>query len=581
MLLRAAILASSIVLMLPGAWGHSATVVEFAQLPAGLAAWQRRSLGVYRVCGPVSKLLYALPVHLVGVQVDYPEDIDSDVCSRREWELGRIFQDQNVERYHDVYRWSRILPIIVTVLGGCLICEWSTRLFGAWPGIASLCIWCWSPPILAHGSLVTSDIPAAVAALAAARVFWACLLRPTVLLTAAVGLTLGLAAATKFTLLILYPCWASLAVLRAVQFRSSMTRTATYGLVALMISLVVLDACYLFQGVGFPLVVLGSKSSSVSRGIQHCEDSPATAWLLKVPLPIPQDFLRGLDEQIADGERLQSAYLLGETRLGGWPWWYPTAFLIKTPIPVLILFGFALVLARRAVRKSESTLWAALCLLVPAAEAAVAVAVSTGTGTNAAFRYLIPSFALTVVWAGSAFSEVKPRTAWFLLVWLILTTAIAAPDHLGWRNEAALAWEAQSRRPTLIGDSFDWSQDLARLGDWISRCAEGRQVQVYAYGLGSGRPYGITSRAALSAVDAVDTDHGQNTYVAVSIDILFGYEKGVTVDVGERRSSISERRRSVLTSIIPYARVGRTIRILRLEDVHAAESVARESDHAP
>ena len=124
--------------MLPGAWGHSVTVVEIAQLPAGLAAWQRHSFGIYRVCGPLSKLLYALPAHLAGVRVDYPPSFDSDVQSRQEWELGRIFQKQNCEHYHDIYRWTRLLPILVTILGGCLICEWSTRLFGAWPGVVSL-----------------------------------------------------------------------------------------------------------------------------------------------------------------------------------------------------------------------------------------------------------------------------------------------------------------------------------------------------------------------------------------------------------------------------------------------------------
>ena len=147
--LRVAVLTSAVLLMLPGAWGHSVTVVEFVQLPAGLAAWQRQSLGVYRVCGPVSKLLYALPAYLAGVRVDYPESLGTDVQSRREWELGLMFQDQNLARYHNIYRWSRLLPILAMFLGGCLVSEWSTRLFGVWPGVLSLCVWCWMPPILA------------------------------------------------------------------------------------------------------------------------------------------------------------------------------------------------------------------------------------------------------------------------------------------------------------------------------------------------------------------------------------------------------------------------------------------------
>ncbi len=145
MLVRAAVLASSVVLMLPGTWGNSATVVEFAQLPAGLAAWQSQALGTYRVCGPFSKLLYSMPAYLSGVRVTYPVSFDTDIDSRREWELGRVFQLQWSKQYHDIYRWSRLLPILVTILGGCLACEWSTRLYGTWPGVVSLCAWCWLP----------------------------------------------------------------------------------------------------------------------------------------------------------------------------------------------------------------------------------------------------------------------------------------------------------------------------------------------------------------------------------------------------------------------------------------------------
>lgn len=208
-LLRCAVLASSVALMLPGVWGHSVTVVEFAHLPAGLAAWQRHSLGIYRVCGPLSKFLYALPAHVAGVRVDYPDSLDSDVRTRREWELGQLFQSQNPERYHNIYRWSRLLPILVTVLGGCVVCEWTTRLFGTWPGIVSLCVWCWMPPILAHGSLVTSDVLSAVLVVLAARSFWAFLVGPSLVTANLAGVTLGLAATTKFTTLVLYPCWAS------------------------------------------------------------------------------------------------------------------------------------------------------------------------------------------------------------------------------------------------------------------------------------------------------------------------------------------------------------------------------------
>src|SRR5262249_34931547 len=152
----------------------------------------RHSFGIYRVCGPVSKLVYALPAHLAGVRVEYPESFDSDLQTRQEWELGRSFQSQNVERYHEIYRVARLFPIVFTVLGGCLICGWSARLFGTRAGTVSLCAWCWMPPALAHGALVTSDMPSAVMLLAAAFTFWSFLMRPLLSTAIASGLVLGL-----------------------------------------------------------------------------------------------------------------------------------------------------------------------------------------------------------------------------------------------------------------------------------------------------------------------------------------------------------------------------------------------------
>ncbi|MHC5542696.1 ArnT family glycosyltransferase, partial [Singulisphaera rosea] len=125
-------MASAVLLMLPGAWGNSVTVVEFAQLPAGLAAWQSGMLSTYRVCGPFSKLLYAFPAYAAGARVGYPASFDAELVSRREWELGRLFQVQASKAYLNIYRGSRLLPILLTVLGGCLVCEWSTGLFGTW-----------------------------------------------------------------------------------------------------------------------------------------------------------------------------------------------------------------------------------------------------------------------------------------------------------------------------------------------------------------------------------------------------------------------------------------------------------------
>ncbi len=575
--LRIAVLVSSIFLMLPGVWGHSVTVVEFAHLPAGLAAWQRHSLGIYRVCGPLSKFLYALPAHLAGIRVDYPGSFDSDTQSRREWELGQLFQSQNTERYHNIYRWTRLVPILVTILGGCLVCKWSTQLFGAWPGLLSLCVWCWMPPILAHGSLVTSDMLSAVALLLAARSFCGFLLRPRLLTAVLAGLALGLAQATKFTLLILYPCWAILVIGRALQLHGTATveireqrrllsRFVVLSLAMPVISVVILDALYLFQDVGFRLAQWRDGQSSLAHDVQLLGESPAAAWLLHVPLPIPLEFLRGLDVQLADTERLQSAYLLGKNRLGGWWYWYAVASLIKLPLPVLTLFGLALVRWAAALRGSDLKVWASLCLLLPAMEAFLLISATTGTGANAAVRYLVPSLILFCVWAGAignSESRTVPFASMVLLGWLAVNAVVAVPDHLGWQNELGWGWHRSTGKPALIGDSLDWGQDLARLGAWILRQSGEGNIIVCAYGLGDTEPYGLKPPSIRPVSDADES----TVYLAVSQEILLGDHIGNDVSIGGKSSFLTDGQRKALLQLPVFDRVGRAIQVYRLRDL--------------
>ncbi|SIO64669.1 hypothetical protein SAMN05444166_7352 [Singulisphaera sp. GP187] len=580
MLVRMTVLASTIGMMLPGAWGNSVTVVELAQLPAGLAAWQSRAVGIYRVCGPLSKLFYALPAYLAGVRVSYPASFDTDVTSRHEWELGQLLQLQRPKQYHEIYRWSRLLPILLTVLGGCLVCEWSTRLFGTWPGIVSLCVWCWQSPVLGHGSLVTSDMPSAVLMLFSARTFWSFLIRPAPATAFLAGVVLGLAQATKFTLLVLDPCWMVILFLRALRPPDvvgddcpgrfgGLLPLVVLGFGILGLSIVVIDASYGFRDVGFTLAQWRTGQSSLADSLNGLAHYSATSWLLRVPLPIPLEFLRGIDFQLADTERLQSAYLLGRTQFGGWWYWYAAAFLLKVPLPALALMVLAIVRLPTAWRSREPVFWASLCVLMPAAEVALTISATTGTGTNAAFRYLLPSLGLLCVVAGCSWnpmSEFRRVGIVGLLAWLVLDAIAAVPDHVGAQNEAAWVGSRFAGRPALIGDSLDWGQDLARLSEWVSSHARGGSTLVCVHGLGVGEPYGLKPPRALPSQELVP----HAAYLAVSEEILHGDRISNVVRIAGANPTLAPELAKRLQSLRPFDRVGRTIRIYRLRDLPPA-----------
>jgi hypothetical protein len=216
-----------------------------------------------------------------------------------------------------------------------------------------------------------------------------------------------------------------------------------------------------------------------------------------------------------------------------------------------------------AFRNCDALLWASLCLLLPATETALVISCTTGTGTNAAFRYLLPVLALICVWIGFAAvtaSKVAHAVLIGLLVWLGINAIIGAPDHLGWQNE--VGWECSHviGKPTLIGDSLDWSQDLARLSNWV-RCHsdEGRTL-VCVYGFGEGEPYGLFDPSAQPA----RSPWRNGTYIAISVDVLFDYDANNFIVLSGVNSSIDRELQGTLLALSDFVSVGRSIRIYRI-----------------
>jgi predicted membrane-bound dolichyl-phosphate-mannose-protein mannosyltransferase len=150
-----------------------------------------------------------------------------------------------------------------------VIALWSTvtipilYLWGAWwfgrnSGLLAAALWTICPNILAHAGLVTTDVPAASAGLIAAYFFARWLDRRTWLRAALVGVALGLAQLVKFTSLGLYPLltiwgvasWVAHVVTRqrAVSRRQSKTVVLAQIVFAILSSLFVVNAGYLFEG---------------------------------------------------------------------------------------------------------------------------------------------------------------------------------------------------------------------------------------------------------------------------------------------------------------------------------------------
>ena len=332
-------------------------------------------------------------------------------------------------------------------------------------GIVTLLLLTFDPNIMAHTRLVTTDLGLAAAAALAGFTLWRFMQRLTWGRAALAGVGLGLLLNTKFTALLFLPFFAVLLVLTFVRYRRE-TRASR-----------LLWPILLMGVVAYPLIAL--LTLWAGHGFQVGPlDSPLPV-IGQVDAAVPLSHY--LDQLLDIGNRLAvstPSFLLGQYSDSGWWYYFPVAFLLKTPLPVLILLGgsVACLVVRLVRRPSEmGPMWfdLAALLLPPAGFFAIALT----TSVNLGYRHLLPILPFLYVYigvvAGGAFCAVagrfqgwRVRLTGALLAWLIIVSIWIYPHYLAFFN--LLIGGPENGWRALVDSNLDWGQDLARLAEWLA-----------------------------------------------------------------------------------------------------------------
>lgn len=487
-----------------GVWAirrNSVTVDEVSHLPAGIAYLETREFDVYHQNPPLVKVLCALPALAAGARSNY----EGAWRTAREHGVlvnhvafGRDFQLANRERYHALYAPARLVVLAISLLGGLVIFQWARGLHGDAAGLLALALWTLSPSVLAHGSLVTTDVPAAVAAVFATYLFRRWLRQRTLVGALWVGAALGIAQIVKFSSLILLVIWPLLGLAHALTSARRGARSRERDLrrlsteiahvaVIVLVSVLVINLGYVFEGVGnrlgafdfmsLPFTNVAGPQTSSSLTTTP-SDEPASrrnrfrgTALGDIPVPLPAHYLLGLDEQLYEtntGGRGYPMYLRGELRRTGWRYYYLYALLIKVPLGTWVLFIGALASfwvgpRPRLGLTDELFIW-----LPPAVMLA---SMSLLTDINIGIRYALPCLPFACIGA-SRVAAAWGHPAWRgLAVVGVAATAFStlsiAPHFLAYFN--VLAGGPRHGHEHLIDSNLDWGQDLLELKKVLDR----------------------------------------------------------------------------------------------------------------
>jgi 4-amino-4-deoxy-L-arabinose transferase-like glycosyltransferase len=465
------------------------TVDEAGHLVAGISHWTTGTYSMYRVNPPLPRMLAAAPVFLLHPDMQGIQPVNG-LAERAEWPSANRFAFDNAARYREILVLARLAGILWSCLGGWLLYRWGSELYGCGAGLLAMALWCFDPNVLAHAQLNTPDVPAAVAGLGACYCFWRYLRRPSWSSALLAGIVLGVAQLTKFTLLYLYALWPLLWAVDRLRARVARQPTlplwsqAAQGLGMVVISLLVINLGYEFQDTCKPL----GSYVFVSRALRGEPDPDRSgdlgsvnrfqdSWVAALPVPLPAEYLSGIDRQRYDFEHGWYSYLRGEWKYGGWWYYYLYGLGVKSPLGVLALVGWGLGLAllgypRRGRLVDELFVWFPV--------AAVLALVSSQTGFNHHVRYVLPVLPFAFLGAGRVACFLS-RRHWkagllvsLLLAWSIGGTLAIRPHYLSYFNEAAGG--PDNGHAHLIDSNIDWGQDLLYLKAWLDQHPEARPL---------------------------------------------------------------------------------------------------------
>jgi Dolichyl-phosphate-mannose-protein mannosyltransferase len=546
-------------------WSYSRTSATWDEpggLAAGYAALAARDYRPAIEHPPLTRLWAALPLlFMSGVSLD-ARAVDAarpDVIAfQGPFDIGHRFLYRENDSDRLLYR-ARFMNVLLGVVLGVLVFCWAGEWLGFRAAVVALVLYTIEPNIAAHSSLVTTDLGVTCFVFGAVYFLWRASRRLTASNIAGLVACFVLAILSKFSAAILGPIVLALMTM-IVWRRGTLSPAAAAGLVGV---LVVATWGGVWAAYGFRYA-----PSATPGWLFALHDHPAVRQAVPtiaaivswtdayhlLPNAFSQGFLHG--QGLVQG---RPSFLAGSYSNFGWWYYFPVAFLIKTPLALLALFLGGVVLSIR--RGRLLSLDGEAFLVVPIA---FFLGVSMTSALNIGLRHILPIVPFVIVLAALAAraliestSRHGRRICGVLLAAGLLEFASAYPNNLAFFNRAAGGPSNGFR--WLADSNVDWGQDLKPLKGWMDR-QEVAHINLAYFGVADPAYYGIDctylgGTTIPGVTPAMMLPPRLPGYVAVSVTLLNG------VPFGERDRDFYKP----LRDRTPFADIGGSIRVYWVE----------------
>jgi 4-amino-4-deoxy-L-arabinose transferase-like glycosyltransferase len=446
----------------------STTFDEIVLIAGGARGYETGRFDLAPEHPPLMQYVYGLPVFLDGAL--YPAEaadaVRGDMGYRYRYSRVFFWQSGNdPERTAFLGRLPAVLCVLLLVLATY---GFAAPRIGRAPALLAAGLVALLPDVLAHGGVAYNDLPLALTFLLAVWAFDVTARQPGWRTGAVAGAALALALSVKFSAITLLPVAALLLGCEAILRRRSVAW---------------------WRGAGIATAA-GIAAAYVSLVAVYRGD-----FMLS-------EFFYGLDytfRHVGQGHGAPG-YLLGSLSVTGWWYFFPIAFLFKTPAALHLLGLVAAIGGLRWWLARPRSAAPALELLGSPLRAAVAGALVFGgalitSNLVIGFRYALPLLPLLciLIAAGTAtvWSSAR-RTLRALLVALVVLFGASSlsyyPFFLSYISEYGPGRDRGDL--VLLDSSLDWGQGLLALRDFMQEESIDRVFLSY-FGSADPRGYGI------------------------------------------------------------------------------------------
>ncbi len=520
--------------------GDSATIDEVAHIADGYAIVAHQDYRLNPEHPPLTKVLAALPLRFMELR---------DITEARGWEehnqwiAGRAFL-YFIGNDADQMLFVARLPMLVLLLVlDIYVLLFARERFSRRVALVILFFFALAPELLAHGHLVTTDVGAAVGFTAATFHFSHFLQKQTRRNLIIAGAALGVAQLLKFSAVLLLPIDLVLIVLWCViQKRKNGVRFAQHcGKLFLQFAAMCVIALSLVWLVYIPstwntpvevehalidqFVISDATWVPAFREQLHAlADRPIIRAVGHYALGVYMVFKR-----VEEGN---TTFILGQFSDKTIWWFFPVAWVMKTAIPIMLLFSGSmfLVLRNRLRRGRISTAvkeqWTTVVFLTPVA---LYWLVTLFGSLNLGVRHLLPTLPFVllfsgeiVIWLLALRNRKRMGILAALMVWMAVSVGVAYPHYLSYFNEFTIL--QPKKYELLVDSSLDWGQDAKRLAKYVE---DSEIDEIYVDYFGGGQP----DRFMSGVTNWHSYDGPVTGYLAVSatfyqFSLLYGEKEG-------------------------------------------------------